>query len=90
MSINENLTMTVFKLDDENCGVINYYKQKYHNHFEFDVLNCQESVIFSVYYNGEVVDYEMYSVDNLPIGSEIDEITIPMTFSKHVEGSMVA
>ena len=69
-----------FKINETSVGVIIINKNTNNHHFEFPIQHHKECLIVSVYHKTKVIDYQIFTLDGLPISSDADSFIVPIRF----------
>lgn len=69
----------MFKLPHkkEGVGVVTVPQSLEYRHFEFTVSHPKESCSISLLYQQKVLDYQIFTMDSIPIMDEVDSLLLP-------------
>ena len=75
----ENQSTIVFKIKGkkDGIGMITITKDPQYHHFEFSVQHPKESFSISLFSKGKPLDYQIFTLDALPLASEVDSLKLP-------------
>lgn len=72
-------SVIIFQTTENNTfGVITLKRSPNYHHFEFTVQHPKETCSFSLFSQGKILDYQIMSLDSLPIAEEVDSLSIPL------------
>jgi len=75
----DNQTSIIFKIKGKKdaMGIVTVTKDLQYHHFEFCVQHPKESCSISLYSQGKPLDYQIMTLDGLPLASEVDSLRLP-------------
>lgn len=77
----EEKLIIMFKTNDkDNLGVITLPTNPNYHHFEFTVQHPKEGCSISIFHKGKPIDYQIFTLNALPIAEEADTLQIPLKF----------
>jgi hypothetical protein len=74
-------SMVIFKTDKfDKLGLVTIHRSENYHHFDFTITHPMENCSFSIHSKGKTIDYQMFSLESLPIAEEADTLLIPIRF----------
>ena len=73
----EQESIIILKIPDKNkFGVITIKQNPKYAHFKFVVNHPKESCSIALYKQGNAIDYQIYTLDSLPISNNLEDVLV--------------